>query len=203
MLAYSAICDRVAAAYAVPPTVQVDDDIRASIAAFGDETWVFIPGTTDFAGWRDDFSAVPWPFPAVGWCHEGFAAKGLELWRGIAPRLPATGRLGIGGHSLGGGLAQICAAMNAYEGRSPCRLVTFGSPRVAALWNVALGRLIGAALEAVGFEHRGDPVPDVPTLPPFKHVIRRRTIGKPLGFPLSTADHALALYARDLRAEHS
>lgn len=194
------ICQAVSDSYNVKPTVQVADDIRAVVTPIGSgETLVVIPGTTDLAGWLDDFSTLPAYHPGLGWCHEGFSRCGLMLWMALKPLLKNR-ETTIAGHSLGGALAQVCAVANAGDGFQPVTLTTFGSPRVAARWNMTFGPLLKKSLNPTLYVNAGDPVPDVPGRLLFGHKTKHVTIGKPIGGVDPMANHAIALYLKNLSA---
>jgi hypothetical protein len=76
--------------------------------------------------------------------------------------------------------------------------VTFGAPRVAFMLNPLFGRLVRRAAEAVEYQRRGDPVPDVPTKGLFFHPTKRRPIGAASPDPI--ANHSIDRYAADLAA---
>ena len=95
-------------------------------------------------------------------------------------------------------MAQCLAAFHALAGLPPCRVVTFGAPRVAFVSNFRFGRLVRSALEAVEYQRAGDPVPHVPTWPLFWRATRGVAIGNALADPI--ANHSISLYAANLAA---
>lgn len=102
----------------------------ATVASSGNKALVAFRGTRPdkFKDLELDFELEPVKWSKGGRVHEGFATQFKELsdpiraWRDRA----ATGRqLFIAGHSLGAGLATLCATC-----LKPCTLVTIGSSRV-------------------------------------------------------------------------
>jgi hypothetical protein len=204
VLTHAAICDFVAASYSQQPTWQAGDDIRAVGTRIGDEFVVACPGTTDLAGWLDDFSIWPTSFPVIGPYHTGFGLWGLRLWALVNSALPVGGRLIFAGHSLGGQLALVLAAScaAAMNKHAPMRVVTFGCPRGAFGLNLVAGPLARTALELVEYRNYGDPIPDVPPWPMWKHAKRGTMIGAPIHAQApSMANHAIALYQTNLKAK--
>jgi pimeloyl-ACP methyl ester carboxylesterase len=200
MLKASEICDAVGAAYDAPSSkqaIQIKDGIFATIAQYGDETLVCIPGTQNLAEWLVDFSAWPRMFPLIGLCHEGFGMRGLEMAQALKTKLPSTGRLVIGGHSLGGALAQVCAVALGTK----ARIMGFGSPRVAARWNMTFGPALKTNLSVDLFANYGDPVPDLPGKLLFGHKVKETFLGAaPLDCFPSTFYHKWKLYSVNLKS---
>jgi len=226
VLNYAELADRVAVSYreapklvlnrarAGPPTrVRLDevitdpiihaaDDIRLVLDQREDELLVVIPGTTDFAGWLDDFAVWPRRFGELGWYHEGFGSKGLALFRALMPHLPPSGSgmtTTYVGHSLGAALAEVLAVLHARSFFGTHRLVTFGCPRGAALWNFQAGRYLRSVNDERRFVRAGDPIPHVPFWPLWKHLSRGSSIGTPALSVDLMANHAIGLYASDLK----
>lgn len=202
MLTHAAICDLVAASYSQKPTWQAGDDIGAWITSVGNETVVAIKGTTDLQGWLDDFSIWPHVFPVIGTYHEGFGRWGLKLADLVLAAVPASGHLVIAGHSLGGQLALVLAAVYAsIKGKcAPMRVLTFGCPRGAFMGNMVAGPLVRSALEAVEYRNYSDPVPNVPPWPMWKHAMKGTMLGAPVhDLAPSMQDHAIELYNAHLK----
>jgi hypothetical protein len=200
MLTHTQICTFVAASYNQAATWTAGDDIRAVGTQVGDEFVVAIPGTTDLQGWLDDFSIWPRVFPTIGTYHEGFGKWGLALAQLVLPAVGASGRLVIAGHSLGGALALVLAACSAARKRPPARVLTFGCPRGAFMGNMVAGPLVRSALEAVEYRNWGDPIPDVPPWPTWKHAVKGTMLGAPIhDLAGSMQDHAIQLYSAHLK----
>lgn len=202
MLSYSDICGLVAESYDVPATWQAGHDVRAVGSQRGDEFVVAVPGTVNLAQWMIDFSVWPKPFPYIGTYHEGFGLWGLKLAELVLPALPASGRIVFTGHSLGGQLAQVLAAVYA-SGKSKCapmRVITFGCPRGAFIGNLTAGGLVRSGLEAASYRNAGDPVCEVPPWPTWKHNVKLTTIGAEFHSRApSMADHAITLYQKNVK----
>ena len=203
MLTHTQICEAVAEAYNVPYTVQVADDIRCVITQIGGETLVAAPGTTDAAGWRDDFEILPTWFPTIGLYHSGFGSKGSALFGAVAPKLPIIGRIVCAGHSLGAQLAQVMAALYAAQRPKNARCIVFGCPRGPSVINWQAPRLVRKSLEAVEYRNAGDPICDVP--PWFwRHNARAVSLGDPIhNLAPSRANHDINLYVKNMRAAGS
>lgn len=200
MLTYSELGARVGASYGAKPTIQFSDDIRLVLDQRDDELLVIVPGTTDLHGWLEDFSAWPSFFPEIGFYHFGFGHDGIQLYDLLFPRLPPAGMTTYVGHSLGGALAQVMAIMHGRGVLGPFRLVTFGSPRGAAIWNMQAKGYLKAAQDLKRYVRVGDPVPSLPEMPSYKHILPAFSIGTPVlsGHPF--ANHSVALYSADLKA---
>jgi len=194
MLSHAAICGLVAASYSEKSTWVAGDDIRAVGSQQGDEYVVAVPGTTDLQGWLDDFSFWPTAFPMIGPYHDGFGKWGLALAAMVLPALPAIGRVVFAGHSLGGQLAQVMAAIYHSKTTRQARVVVFGCPRGALMTNIVAGPLVRAGLEAIEYRNAGDPVPETPPWPMWKHNAKGVDIGAP-----SLGAHAMALYLGNLQ----
>ena len=164
------------------------------------EVVVAIPGThpEDPLDGIRDLSAAPWAFPIIGICHSGFGSGGTALAERVLKAIAGDHRMmTIVGHSLGGAMALIVGARLVAAGKR-VRVVTFGAPRVAFILNLGLVKLARAALDLAEYRRAGDPVPDVPLRPIFRHVTRGMAIGVDCGDPIG--NHAIARYAADLAA---
>ena len=138
------------------------------------------------ADWLRDLEAVPWLNRHIGWCHAGFldgALLALPWLRGLPHPLVLTG------HSLGGALAVLSAALLVATGVPVAAMVTFGAPRAG-------GDGVRDVLHDVPvrqYRHGHDVVPEVPWLPDvLMHVAPLTEIGSSTGDPI--ADHAIARY---------
>ena len=153
---------------------------------------IAVRGTTaDPADWVRDLEIVPRWSSHLGFCHRGFLDGAEELRR----RSPLADQDFAGavltGHSMGGAIAILLAAVLITENICPRAVVTFGAPRCGSwklrrtLWRVPL-RL---------YRNGDDPVPAVPWLPGlYLHPRALMPIGEPALDPL--ADHAIAAYRR-------
>src|ERR1700735_2393072 len=191
MLKYWELAERVAASYNEAPKVALDnpivrasDDIRLVLEQHGDELVVVVPGTTDLAGWMQDFATWPRHFNELGWYHEGFGSRGIALFRALEPRLPGPGYGKLTtyvGHSLGAALARVLTIMHARSFFGASRLMTMGEPRGAAVWNLQAGGYLRTVRDERRFVRPGDPIPHEPfRIQGFKHLSREGSIGAPV-----------------------
>jgi len=155
------------------------------------------------ADWITDAKAAPetWGYPA-GYVHKGFYEAFRVVWppNGDAT-LPEwlTNRgdraVWITGHSLGGALAEVCAAQAAFVAHLPVNGVcTFGQPRVGT---ADFAKLMQAALGARIFRyvHDRDIVPRVPLFGMgFRHYASAVTLlaGQPPAIAPSCVENAVA-----------
>ena len=155
---------------------------------------IAIPGTKREIGeWLRDFDAMPILDRDLGICHRGFRNGAWELYR----RSPLTAHDFAGsvivGHSLGGALALLLAAICVFIQQPPRAVVTFGAPRCGSWKLRRLLRRVPLRL----YRNGDDPVPDVPWLPGlYLHPRALIPIGAPAFDPL--ADHPIAAYQRAL-----
>lgn len=145
-----------------------DGHALAAVQTFGNKALLAFRGTVpnEFKDIELDLELERVPWPEGGSVHKGFAEQFEELSDGVRAwrdRVAAGRQLFVIGHSLGAGLATLCATR-----LKPCTLVTIGSSRVgdAAFVNLFAGaevhrfvgccdiitRLPGTVL---GYEHVG------------------------------------------------
>lgn len=138
---------------------------------------VSIRGTQTPEEWVKNFTAIPNPFSEIkgfGFVHLGFE----QMWRRIRDSvfagigtLPAGARLTVVGHSLGGAMATLGAAVLQRQLGSGVNvdLWTVGCPRVGLhRFRGNFNRLVPRAIRV---ENQGDIVPHVPSkLQLFAHV---------------------------------
>lgn len=198
----------VAASYLQTPDVSAGDDARAKFVDSGSEFIVVCPGTVSALGWMRDLEAWPSWDHVLGPCHDGFLTNGRALWREIVPFIPVGKRAVYTGHSLGGAEAQILAALHIKHRLGPCRVITFGAPRIAVFCNPVPAFLLRQAMQLTLYARPDDPVPLVPPSPLYVHVCATTAIGTALAgsdneFPFDPVDdknHSIKLYASDLAA---
>lgn len=155
---------------------------------------IAIPGTKREIGeWLRDFDAVPCWDRTLGVCHRGFRNGAWELYRRSPLADHDFAGAVITGHSMGGALAILLAAILISEGAPPRAVVTFGAPRCGS-WKL---RRVLAKTPLRLYRNGDDPVPEVPWLPGlYLHPRALIAIGEPAFDPL--ADHPIAVYRRAL-----
>jgi hypothetical protein len=85
-------------------------------------------GTQQGRDWLTDALVVPVPY-AGRLCHGGFAMAHKSVWKEVKKHIDPKKRTLICGHSLGGALAELSAAM--LNGKHDnINLITFGKPNV-------------------------------------------------------------------------
>jgi len=199
MLSHHDLAVLAGRAYSGPQSAIVALDVHAALLPREDELVVVMPGTHpgDALDWLRDLWAWPAPAAGLGLLHSGFGNGGSALWGRERRNLRESGLISYVGHSLGGALAQVMAAHHALERPAqPFRVVSFGAPRVAFLANRRFGRLVRSALEAIEYRRAGDPVPDAPPWPLFRHPTDGVRLGSALPDPI--ANHSIDRYAVDL-----
>lgn len=125
----------------------------------------------------------------------------MGLFGGLAPHLPVPGKgfVTYVGHSLGGALALTLAILHARSFFGPYRLVTFGSPRCAAMWNRQALSYLSGAFDLKRFSRIGDPIPELPGLPTYRHLVRNSPIGIPVLSGQPMVNHDIDRYVADLK----
>ncbi len=201
MIAHSALAEVAATSYRPSWSATVAGDVHYALLPRGAEMVVALPGThpAQALDWLRDARFLPVLERGIGLVHAGFGRGARAAWVEMAPHLGTDHEIvTFTGHSLGGALAAVLAAIHAYERPGvPFRLVTFGQPRVGFL-NPWLHRLIAKAQERAIYARRGDIVPDLPFWPWYTHGARATRIGARWGDPFE--DHAIAQYGDDLKA---
>ena len=203
MLAHSELAVLAGRSYSGLQSGCVALDVRYDLIARLGEVVVVMPGThpADPLDWLRDLRAWPSWLSGVGPAHSGFGRGAEAIW----PYLNAYHRtlttevvVTYTGHSLGGALALVLAAIHAQRlARIPFRVVTFGAPRIAFL-NPWLGRLSRSGVEGVEYQRAGDIIPDLPLRPLYHHPTKPLAIGASCGDFVK--NHSIALYAADIAA---
>ena len=169
------IVEFVVDAYHERPTLDVGNDVRCVITEFPDELVIAFPGTVSLDGWLLDFSAYPKNFGPLGYLHEGFGDGALKLWSSLREKLSTEKPLTLAGHSLGGAIAQGIGAWAGLNGFK-FRLITWGTPRSAAVWNLHFIPAVKKAGSVTEYRNPGDVVPEVPPRPLWKHTVKRTNL---------------------------
>ena len=217
MLADSELAILAGRSYSGPQSGTVALDVQYDLVPRDREIVVVMPGTNprDPLDWIRDLRVLPTWIPGIGLVHSGFGRGALAIWPTLLRYhrgLPRTVLVSYVGHSLGGALAQVLAALHARDlPQSPFRVVTFGAPRIAFL-NPYVGILIRSGVEAVEYARAGDVVPNVPLRPLYGHPTRRHVIGESAyhlpwwkmlvtgSIPGAVAgNHSIARYVSDLK----
>ena len=166
-------------------------DTQGFVAQSADTLLVVFRGTeprkiADVTSDAEAIRLAVWDKDTLGSVHEGFFRAFFAAWgklfggRKVFPdmlRNAAPRKIWITGHSLGGALAQICAAQTALRDAIPVHAVyTFGQPRVgdeqfAATLHAALG------MRTFRLVNNQDVVPRVPF-----YTLRYRHFGQELFF---------------------
>ena len=198
MISHSGLAAYAQDSYDAAPDLLAENDAALIVRRTADETIVACRGTQprSLENWRRDFSAWPLRHYGIGYCHAGFSQGGVDLWASIAATIAHEESVAFTGHSLGGAMAQVLAAChNSDRRRRPCRVVTFGAPRVGS---IRFGKLVRRSAEAVEYQRAGDRVPDLPWPLYCWHPTKVRVIGRRFLDPRK--NHSLANYRADLTA---
>ena len=200
MLRHASLALLAQQSYSGPQTLQVAGDVRADITEYTTEVVVACPGThpSDLQDWIRDVRAFPSYFKKLGFCHSGFGSGGIDLWAKLKDQLPKDKLVTYTGHSLGGALAQVLAALHVAEMKQTCRVVTFGAPRVPFMLNRSFKKRAKMLTDSVGYQRSGDPVPEMPTWPFYYHPIKTKKVGVRVFDPIE--NHSISRYAADLAA---
>lgn len=184
----TALLGQCNAVYYQPPTFSAGPSVNALVSHIGGVNSIVYRGTDpeNIQNWLTDLDSFPVHYPNLGWVHQGFLTAAESGFAQAA----AIARLGpyiIGGHSMGGAIAVITAALLTIAGHPPVHISTFGCP------NLALDNVLGSLLKpypGYRWHNGGDPVPDVP---PILYQDRPATrIGPPA--LLHVANHLMAAY---------
>ena len=153
---YARLC---AEAYTVPLDFSAGGISQGIIRDTEDGRCIAFQGTQDIAQVMADIDVGTIYQPIMGDVHRGFlmAAHAVSIRIGVAlDDKPAI----FTGHSLGGAIAIVLAALRCLYDHPPAGIITFGAPRVSI--GPAMGALFAkCCVPVVMYRHAADPVPEV------------------------------------------
>lgn len=177
--------------------VQVGD-IVFGVLDTPDEFLVVMRGTTQNSpiDFLEDADAIPFTDPTLGLLYRGFSAGTVDACSAILLSIPSK-PWRITGHSLGASRADIIAARATLAGHPPACVIKFASPRSGGDSLVSV--LSGIAGRS--YVRSGDPIPDVPSEPPYHDPFHRTKIGVAAPHTINFfTNHQIARYVADVRA---
>lgn len=147
MITDKRLCELCAESYIKP--LSFDEPQVGSHFRTTDEdgyTIIAFRGTDGVLDWARNFLTLP-----LQVIHAGFQISATAAWR----RMPVSDHLILTGHSAGGAIAQLIAAMFLTYGYPILNVTTFGTPRI-------YGRHTPLMTEGVDYRNGNDPVPLFP-----------------------------------------
>ena len=193
MLSDAQLAQVVADSYREQPTWEVRN-FRAHLSLVDGRNVIAFPGTRlmNLEDWRSDFSALPTHHAGLGWCHAGFLEGALALYPFLD--LQTLPRPVFVGHSMGGAIALLVAALATLDFCEPRKITTFGAPRAggATLKSLLSGQNVHL------YRNGNDPVPEVPFhfFGFYQHPRSLIEVGHPSRNPIEC--HMIAAYEREL-----
>jgi len=179
LLALATLCSEDYAPIPDDQIIDAGDDIRAVITLMGEYVVPSIRGTviTDPENWLTDLDFVPAYHPATGWVPRGFLCAALRLLPLVKARVAGL-RVILCGHSLGGAVAALLAALLIHEGVA---VVAYALAEPARSGGHELAAAL-AGVEGWACRFGNDPVPMLPPL--YQHPCSLVAIGedRPDGF---------------------
>lgn len=196
-LTYALLAD---AAYSTKPTFGNPDSAARAVMSTTDDGLVMgFPGTNDLACWLADFNVRLLETHDLGTVHRGFWESLQSLWPELSKQAPAV----VYGHSEGGALALLYAAMLCIAGKPPRAVFAFEPPRVSI--DSTIGAMLAKAGVALHLYRNGNDL--VPLLPvpirgvaEWQHPAPLNRIGKPLLLLPNVQDHLMAHVIAGIRA---
>lgn len=158
--------------YVSPPT-WARDDIAFTLREIDDLKIVTARGSDNIENWARDFAALPVYDPWLGWCHGGFLDGALKVAYQIIADM-AGEKVVFNGHSLGGPLTIIVAAMMVKSGHTPAGIVTFEAARAGTSRLAAITQHVPVRRQ---YWNGNDPVPDLPPPPLFSDLVPPTCVG--------------------------
>ena len=144
--------------------------------------FVVFRGTVGFRQWVYNVDAMPRSWPGDGRVHSGFARALAQVWPHLQARLEALAGEGatihFTGHSLGGALATLAAALWDSD-PAQCCTATFGAPHAGNAEFAAAYSQVPITRVTRG----GDPVPDLPAPVSAVSRLNYTHVGTPLVLP--------------------
>lgn len=161
-------------AYDVPPDIgQLDSASRAIVRQTPGGLVVAFRGSDNRACWEADFDAFPMDVDGVGKLHRGIWRAWEDMSKLVLAAIdgkPVT----LVGHSLGGGLALMCAIEMTISCNAPAAVWGFAPPRISP------GSEFAALLSAVPMTLYRNGLDIVPVLPAdWYHPAPLTSIGTP------------------------
>jgi len=155
VLTYALLAD---AAYSTQPTYGAPDSAaRAIVSTTEDGQVIGFPGSDDLACWMADFNVRWVRTPQLGNVHRGFWEAMMSLWPALQTAAPAV----VYGHSEGGALALLYAALLSVAGKPPRAVYAFEPPKVSI--DSVIGTILARAGVALHLHRNGNDL--VPLLP--------------------------------------
>jgi hypothetical protein len=120
-------------------------------------------GSITLTDWLDDFAAAPEFDGRLGWVHSGFMGGVESIYEELGKHIARP--IMVTGHSLGAAHAMLHTGLLRYAKEDLIGAVVFGCPRPA---EQGLADLL-ADVPTRSYRNGEDPVPTVPTDPPYVH----------------------------------
>lgn len=189
MIPHARLAELAAAAYEPPVTYQ-RADVCVTVTHESGVPVVAFQGTNNLEQAIRDAEALPRADAVLGECHLGFSIGARLVALDIAFGLEGSAEPPVfTGHSLGGALALMTAALWRCHGHRVGAVVTFGAPRAG--FQSFCDKL--ADIDITMYRFGCDGIPEIPRLIPYwRHPRVLTAIGRPSGNPL--ADHHMSNY---------
>lgn len=186
-LAYALLCQ--SSYNGKPDFIGLGSNARAYLGNVNGFPTICFPGSKTNLDWFYDILAIPaleldsFNHAKLGLMPLGFLSAVNDIRSFI--KIP-DGNYNICGHSLGGGMAGIYAALQTIDGRPPTEVVTFDAPRSLS----PLGEYALKKIAVRQYRFGADPVSLVPTHPYMHAREPLIQVGKAI-FPDLLANHSL------------